>query len=167
MDPVPADIGGALQWTVDFVVHVGTDFFAFAAMAAVIAAFAFYFGRDRFMPLVAALYAAIPLWQVFPWREAITTPLVSIALYLGLTVVALIAFSGLAAFLAGGSVGFLKLTILSALTAGMVLAIAVHILPVSELYTFSAPTLALFASDQAFFLWLAAPLAGLFFFGRG
>lgn len=167
MDPVPVDISGALQWTVDFVIHVGTDFFAFVAVAAVIAAFAFYFGRDRFMPLIAAFYAAIPLWQAFPWLVYITTPLLSIALYLGLVVVALIAFSGLSAFLAGGSVGFLKLIILSALNAGMALAIAVHILPVDELYTFSAPTLALFSSDQAFFLWLAAPLAGLFFFGRG
>lgn len=167
MDPVPVDIGGALQWTVDFVVHVGTDFAAFVAVAAVIAAFAFYFGRDRFMPLIASFYAAIPLWQVFPWRELITTPLLSVALYLAIVVVSLIAFSGLSAFLAGGSVGFLKLIILSAITAGMVLAIAIHILPVHDLYTFSVPTLALFASDQAFFLWLAAPLAGLFFFGRG
>lgn len=167
MDPVPVDLTGPLQWAIDFFIHVGTDFFAFVVVAAVIAAFAFYFGRDRFMPLVAALYAAIPLWQAFPWLEFITTPTLSIALYFGLALVALIAFSGLSAFLAGSSVGFIKLVFLSALTAGMILAIGIHILPVQELYTFSAPTLALFASHQAFFLWLAAPLAGLFFFGRG
>lgn len=167
MNPSPSDIAGALQWAVDFFVHVGTDFFAFVVVAGAVAAFAFYFGRDRFMPLVASLYAAIPLWQTFPWREFITTPLVSIALYFGLAALALFALSGLSDFLAGESVGFLKLIMLSALTAGMVLAVAIHILPVQELYTFSAPTLALFASDQSFFLWLLAPLVGLFFFGRG
>jgi hypothetical protein len=167
MGTTSLDFAGALQWTVDFVIHAGTDFFAFVAVAAVVAAFAFYFGRDRFMPLVASLYAAIPLWQVFPWHQFITTPLVSIALYFGIALAALIAFSGLSAFLAGGSVGFIKLILLSGLTAGMILAIAIHILPVHELYTFSPPTLALFSSDQAFFIWLAAPLAGLFFFGRG
>ena len=162
-----SDIAGALDWTVGFFIHIGTDFFAFLVVAGVIAAFAFYFGRDRFMPLIAALYAAIPLWQAFPWQGYITTPLVSVALYLLIVVVALIAFSGLSGFLAGGSVGLIKLAALSALTAGMFLAIAIHILPVQEIYAFSAPTAALFASDQSFFLWLAAPLAGLFFLGRG
>lgn len=167
MNPnIPPDLNGALQWTVDLVVHIGTDFFAFVAVAAVIAAFAFYFGRDRFMPLVASLYAAIPLWQVFPWKQFITTPLLSVALYGALVFACLIAFSGLSAFLPDGSLGFLKVTILSILTAGMVLAIAIHILPVHDLYAFSAPTVALFASSQAFFLWLAAPLVGLFFLGR-
>ena len=164
----PNDIPGSVHSLVGLIGHFATDFFAFIVIAAVIAAFAFYLGRDRLVPLVAGLYAAIPLYQHFPWgASVIADPMVAVALFVGLTLIGLIAFSGLSAFVAGSSIGFIKLAILSALTAGLVIAVAIHILPVSSFYTFSAPTAALFASNQAFFLWLAAPLVGIFFLGRG
>lgn len=164
----PNDIPGSLHSLVTFFTHIGTDFFAFIIVAAAVAAFAFYMGRDRLMPLIAGLYAAIPLWQHFPYGATILSdPLTSIGLYVGLTLAGTVAFAGLSAFVAGNSIGFIKLIILSALTAGMIIAVAIHILPVSHFYTFSAPIAALFASPQSFFLWLVAPLAGIFFFGRG
>jgi len=164
----PEDVGNTLQIITDMLVNLSTDFFAFLVVAGVIAAFAFYFGRDRIVPLVAALYASIPLFMFFPYD---TTPyggvIVTLALWLGFVLLSMIAFSGLAAFIASGSIGLIKLVALSAATAGLVLAIAINILPVEQVYTFSAPTKALFDTPEMFFLWLAAPLIGIFFFSRG
>ena len=130
------------------------------------AVFAFYFGGDRLVPLIAALYAGIPLYQFFAYKESVgDNPYLLVGLYVVLVVLSLLAFSGLSYF-AGGALGFLKMGGLSILTAGLILAIAVHILPVGSIYSFSEPAKALFASDQAFFWWLLAPLAGLFLFGR-
>lgn len=152
---------------VDLFLDFSTDFFAFIVIAALVAAFAFYFGRSRIVPLVASLYAAIPLYSAFPYTEYLTTPLIHLALFSAFIVAGLVAFSGLAAFIAEGSLGFIRLGILSAFTAGVVIAAAIHVLPVEELYTFSAPTKALFASAEAYFFWLLAPLVAVYVFGRG
>ena len=123
---------------------------------------------DRLMALIAALYAAIPLYQTFPFTSLLPAGnvYVQIGLYLGFVLIGTVAFSGLSAFLARSTSSFLGTAVLSITTAGLVLAVAIHILPVQQIYTFSAPTLALFASAQMFFWWLLAPLAGLFFFGK-
>ena len=161
------DLGEALQLTVDLVLDFSADFLAFIVIAAFVAAFAFYFGRDRIVPLLAGIYAAVPLYIAFPYTEYLTTPLLYIGFFVILVVAGLIAFSGLAAFIAEGSLGFVKLVVLSAVTAGMLIAISIHILPVEQVYSFSAPTKALFASGEAFFLWLLAPLVAVYVFGRG
>lgn len=164
----PSDVGTTIETLTTVLVHFAGDFVAFLIVAAVVAAFAFYFGRDRIVPLVAALYASIPLFLFFPYDTApYGGVLVVLSLWLGFVLLALVAFSGLAAFVASGSIGFIKVVILSAATAGLILALAIHVLPVEELYTFSAPTRALFDSAEAFFFWLVAPLAGIFLFGRG
>ena len=162
------DIIEPVRSFIDLLINFGTDFFAFIVIAGVIAAFAFYFGGDRLLPLFAALYAAIPLYQNFPFTSLLPdTPYALIGLYLALVVAGVIAFSGLSYFMASSSVGFLNIGVLSALAAGLLLAIAIHILSIEEVYAFSEPTKALFTSENSFFWWLAAPLVGLFFFGRG
>lgn len=156
-----------LQSAIDIVIAFGADFFAFIVIAAALATFSFYFGRDRLMALIAGLYSAVLLYQNFPYSSFLPAdPYVQIALYVALAFLGVIAFSGLSAFLARSTSSFLGTGILSVTTAGMLLAVAIHVLPVQEVYTFSGPTLALFASPEMFFWWLAAPLAGLFFFGK-
>ncbi len=156
-----------LQSAVDLVITFGTDFFAFIVIAAIVAAFSVYFGRDRLISLIAALYTAVVLFEKFPFNSLLPAgPYIQIGLYFAFVLAALVAFSGLSAFLARSTSSFLGTAVLSITTAGMLLAVGIHILPVQQVYTFSAPTLALFASDQMFFAWLAAPLAGLFFFGK-
>lgn len=167
MSETDFDLGSTLKLVIDIVIDFSADFFAFIVIAALVAAFAFYFGRDRIVPLLAGAYAAIPLYLFFPYTEVLNTPLLHIALFVLLTLAGLIAFSGLSAFIAEGSLGFIKLTTLSALTAGLFIAVSIHILPVEQMYSFSAPTKALFAGDQAFFLWLLAPLTAVYVFGRG
>lgn len=163
----PTDLAGWLQFAVDFLLDFATDFLAFIVIAAAVAAFAFYFGRNRIVPLAAAFYAAIPLYIAFPFSQFITTPLLHVALYAALAFLAFVAFSGLASFVSDGNLGFIQLAFLSAAIAGMLIAVSIHILPVEDVYTFNVATRALFESSQAFFFWLLAPLAAIFVFGRG
>ena len=162
----PNDFGSTLDYLVSFFIDFASDFIAFIIIAGVVVVFGFYFGRDRIVTLIAGLYAAIPLYISFPYTDLITSPLMSVGLYLFFVIVGLIAFSGLSAFIASSSFGLIKLPLLSAIIAGMVIAVSIHILPIEEIYTFSVPTKALFASTEAFFLWLLAPLVALYFLGR-
>jgi len=146
---------------------VGSDFFAFIILTAIFLGFSFYFGRDRFAPLIAALYAALALYVAFPFTFSfLNGPYPHIALFAGLVLLGFIAFSGLSYFMAQQSSGIIGSLMLSAIIAGFVLAISIHVLPVQDVYTFTDATKALFASNQAYFFWLLAPLAGLFFIGR-
>ncbi len=161
------DIGVLFHQVLNFIIGFGNDFFAFIVVTAAVAAFAFFVGRNRLMPLIAAIYAAVPLYLFFPFQ----TPLlqdhyIAIALYLGFVFLSFIAFSGLSAFMASAERNFLKVGGMSVLVAGALLAIGIHILPLEQIYTFNTATMALFASNQSFFWWLLAPLIGLFFLER-
>lgn len=162
------NISGSFSEVVNFVVHFGTDFFAFVVVAGAVAGFAFYFGRDRLMALIASIYAAVVLYQAFPYQSILpnTSAPVMLGLYVAFVAAGWIAFSGLSFFLAQSTSSPLGTLVLSIATAGLLLAIGIHVLPVQDLYSFSEPTKALFASNQEFFWWLGAPLVALFFFGR-
>ncbi len=160
------DIGGMLSGVLDFIISFGSDFFAFIVIAALVAAFAFYFGRDRLVPLIAGAYAALILYTAFPFSYLGTDPYLHTTLYLLLTAVAMVAFSGLAGFMASGGVGLVKVGGLSLITAGLLMAIAINALPVKEVYAFSPPTLALFSGAQPYFWWLLAPIVGVFLLGK-
>ncbi|MDO8523941.1 MAG: hypothetical protein Q7R74_01795 [bacterium] len=151
----------------DILLGFGSDFFAFIVVAVVILLFALYFGRDRLAPLIASLYAALALYTAFPYAPAfLSGPYMQISLYLFFVLISFVTFSGLSYFMAARSGGFVAELILAILTAGFLLAIAIHVLPAEDIYSFTAATKALFASNQSFFWWLVAPLAGLFFLGR-
>ncbi len=151
----------------DFIVNFGTEFLAFIVLAAIVAGFSLYFGRNRLMPLIAGLYAAIPLYMAFPFGTTyLSDPWIAVALYLFLAFLGCIAFSGLSNFMAGASRSLLRTGVLSILVAGMLIAIGIHLLPLEKIYAFNAPTRALFVSPVAYFLWLVAPIAGIFFLER-
>jgi len=142
------------------------DFLPFIVLTGLALLFSFYFGRDRFSPLIAGLYAALALYSAFPYGSILTSPYMKIGFYIALTVVGFLAFYGLSFFFARSSTEFVSQLILSILVAGFVLAISLHVLPAQDVYHFTDATKALFASDQAYFWWLAAPLAGVFFLGK-
>ncbi len=161
------DIGTKFHQALNFIIGFGNDFFVFIIMAAIVAAFAFYFGRNRLMPLVAAIYAAIPLYLFFPFQTTLLQDhYIAIALFLIFVFLAFIGFSGLSFFMASAPRSFLRVGAVSIFVAGMLLAVGIHVLPLEQIFTFNAATKALFASNQAFFWWLIAPLAGLFFLER-
>lgn len=162
------DIGEVLQSVVNFVIAFSTDFFAFLVVAGLILGFAFYFGRDRILALIAGIYAAVVLYQAFPYASILpnSSAPVLIALFIAFVVAGWLAFSGMSFFLAKSESGLLGTAILSAATAGLLIAVGIHVLPLEQLYTFSVPTKALFESAEMFFWWLVAPLVALFFFGK-
>lgn len=164
-DIVPS-ANDALHSLVNQVGSFGADFLSLIIVTAVILAFALYFGRDRIAPLIAALYAALTLYTAFPFPSMISGAYMHIGLYLLFVVILFTAFSGISYFMAARSGSFIAELIMAVLIAGFVLAISIHILPVQDVYTFSTATKDLFLSDQYFFWWLVAPLAGLFFIGR-
>lgn len=168
MDPLGATppVGDALRSSVDLFIGFASDFFAFIVLAALVAAFAFYFGRDRLVPLTAGLLAAIPLYTHFVFIGALgSNPWLHLALFVALAILGLVAFMGLSGWVPSTGVGFVKVLGLSAIVAGMILAIAINLLPLSEVYTVSEPTRALFVS-QNFFWWLLAGVVGVFILGR-
>lgn len=167
MEPnVTPPVGDALRSSVDLFIGFGTDFFAFIFVAAIVAAFSFYFGRDRLIPLVAGLLAAIPLYTHFAFIGLLgTNPLLHIGLFAAFTLLGVVAFMGLSGWVPSSGTGFVKVLGLSAITAGLILSIALNILPLSEVYTVSEPTHALFSS-QNFFWWLLAAVGGVFLLGR-
>lgn len=161
------DFGVLFHQALSFITGFTNDFFALIVLTAAIAAFAFYFGRNRLMPLIAGMYAGVPLYVFFPYHTPLLQdPYIAVALYLFFVFISFIAFSGLSAFMASAERSLLRVVIVSALVAGALLAIGIHILPLEQIYSFNAKTEALFASGQAFFWWLLAPLVGLFFLER-
>jgi hypothetical protein len=54
--------------------------------------------------------------------------------------------------------------VLSFLSAAFLMALAYHVFHVTNIYTFPEPMNTLFAPDQYFFWWFAAPLIGLLLF---
>ena len=168
MDPLGAtpQVGDALKSSVDLVIAFGSDFIAFIILAALVAAFAFYFGRDRLLPLIAGVYAAVPLYTFFPFMSVIgSNPWLHLGLFVVLVGVGMVAFLGLASWVPAYGVGLVKVLGLSALTAGLILGIAINMLPLHEVYVVSAPTAALF-SAQYFFYWLLAGVGGALLLGR-
>jgi hypothetical protein len=168
MDPIAASpqVGDALRSSVDLVISFGTDFFAFIVVAALVAAFAFYFGRDRLVPLMAGLYAGIPLYLNFPYMALLgSNAYLHIGLYAAFVLVGLVGFMGLSSWVPSSGVGYIKTLGLSALAAGLVLAVSINILPLHEIYMVSEPTRALFSSSY-FFWWLIAGLGGVLFLSK-
>lgn len=161
------DFGATFHHILSVVMSFGKDFFPFIVAVFAIMAFTLYFGRNRLMPLIAAIYAAVPLYLFFPFQVSfLSDPSISIGLYLLFVFLALTAFSGLSFFMASAERSLFKIGAMSILTAGILLAIGIHVLPLEHIYTFTPATKALFTSNQSFFWWLVAPLAGLFFLER-
>ncbi len=166
MDSTVPDITGAATDAADFFIGVGSDFFAFIVVAALVAAYAFYFGRDRLIPLIGGLFAAIPLYTYFPFFDAIgSNPYLHFGVFFIFIAIGTIAFLGLASWIPSSGTGFIKVLGLSVVTAGMFLAVGLHLLPLAEIYAISEPTRALFA-DGYLFYWLLAGVGGVFFLGR-
>lgn len=161
------DIGARFHAALNFIIGFGQDFLPFIILAGLVAGFAFFLGRNRLMPLIAAMYTAIPLYLFFPFQTALLQDhYIAIALYLLFVFLSFVAFSGLSFFMASAPRSFLRVGAMSILVAGTLLAIGIHILPLEQIYTFNSATKALFASNQSFFWWLLAPLVGLFFLER-
>jgi hypothetical protein len=171
--PDPAVLASAdtlLSDLVSTALSIGSDFFAFLVLTAILAAYGFYTGRDRLVALMLAVYPALLLYNVLP-QEWITmlggSPWVAIGAFAVLLIGANVAITGTVNAIGGSSLpDLIGLVIIAAATAGVILAISIHTLPVLQVFTFSTPTIALFTSQVGVFWWYLAPLVAAFFFAK-
>lgn len=149
----------------------GGDFLIVIVLVAFLFLFAWYIGRGQLVALLLAFYAGYAVYTVFPYASylptapALTALLAHVGVYLGFSLVAYLILRRVVVsdFLYIGPIG---LAILSFLGAGFLLALAYHVFPVHDVYTFTPAIDKLFAAKDFFFWWFGAPLVGLFFLAR-
>jgi hypothetical protein len=153
----------AWTWASDFLIVIVLVGFFFL--------FAYYVGKGPFIGLMISFYAGYALYQAFPYMEYLpTAPAIA---KLGATLGIYLVLLAISYFILRRTVvsdfvyvGIFGMAILSFLGAGLVLALAYHIFPVRDVYTFTPALDVLFAPKQFFFYWFAAPLIGLFIFAK-
>lgn len=158
MDTVPPDVSSALNLTADFFLAFGSDLFIFGTMTVIVLIYALAYGRDRLVPLVAALYTGLVVLAYFPYDALFAgSAYMEAGAYLSVVCASTAAYAGLSSWLPSSAGSFVKTGLFSALIALFLIAIAVELFP--QLYAWSPATLALFTKELLFW-WLLAPLAG-------
>ena len=121
--------------------------------------------------LLLSFYVGYGLFLVFPYTkdivaaggETIIKAVISVAIF-GIGCIPAFIFCER---LVGGGIGMISIfprIVLSFLSAAFLMALAYHVFHVTNIYTFPEPMNTLFAPDQYFFWWFAAPLIGLLLF---
>lgn len=144
-----------------------SDFLILIVLFGAFFTFVWFAGRAALVSLLVALYGAYAVFELFPYHSLLpdappfTALGASIGLYVAFTLVFYIILRRVIVsdFLYIGLFGTLALSFLG---AAFLLALAYHVFPVTELYTFSPAVDALFASKHLFFWWFVAPVIGLF-----
>ncbi len=127
-----------------------------------------YRSRGGIISLIVAFYVSYALFLVFPYTHDIvatgTTPLLkAIISFIIFAIGCVVPFMFIERLVTGG-IGVLSVFPrfgLSFLAATFLMALAYHVFSVNEIYTFPEPMNTLFAPNQYFFWWFAAPLLGL------
>jgi hypothetical protein len=153
----------AWSWASDFLIIIVLLGFFFL--------FAWYVGRGPFIGLLMSFYVGYALYLIFPYIDYLPTspPITALAASVAAYGIATgIAYLILRRTVASDFVfiGIFGLMVLSFLAASFLIALAYHVFPVREVYTFTPAMDTLFAAKEYFFWWFVAPLAGLFFLAR-
>lgn len=151
--------------------NLASDFLIVIVLFAVLFLAAWYIGRATLVSVLIAFYAAYAVYALFPYQSylptapALTALFAQIALYAGLTLVFYVILRRVVVsdFLYVGIFGTIILAILG---ATFLMALAYHVFPVAQVYTFTPAIDMLFAAKAYFFWWFAAPAIGLFFLAR-
>ncbi|OGG82077.1 hypothetical protein A3H77_02490 [Candidatus Kaiserbacteria bacterium RIFCSPLOWO2_02_FULL_56_11] len=148
-----------------------SDFLIILVLVGVLFLFAWYVGRGPFIGLLMSFYVGYALYTVFPYTSYLPSSPAGTALAAALALYAVLA--GIAYLVLRRAVvsdfvyiGLFGMALLAFFGAGFLLALAYHVFPVRELYTFTPAIDALFAPKEYFFWWFIAPLVGLFFLAR-
>jgi len=131
-------------------------------------------GKQSLVNLILGLYFALLISLKFPFYDRILSgvdnarlsdSVIIIGIFVVFTFLATLFFTRLMPRDYDDSTfsGFGKKLILALLASALVMAYSYHVLPVTELITPGSPIQMLFSGDSYFFLWLLAPMVGLFF----
>ncbi len=148
-----------------------SDFLIIIILLTAFFLFAYYVGRDHLVGILLSFYAAYALYAIFPYTSFLPTTPASTALFahIGLYAAFILLFyiilrrGAVSDFL---HIGLFGLIVLSFLGSAFLIALAYHVFPVADLYTFTPAVAALFAPVKYFFWWFIAPAVGLFFLAR-
>lgn len=161
---VSPNVSAALNLTADFFLAFGSDLFVFGTLCVLVLLYAMTYGRDRLVPLAAALYTGLVVMAYFPYESMFGgSAYMEAGAYMGIVCIGTAAYSGLSSWLPSSAGSFVKTALFSGVLALFFVAIAIHLFP--HLYSWSPATLALF-SEELLFWWLLAPLAGALAFSR-
>jgi hypothetical protein len=118
--------------------------------------------------LTLSFYVGYALFLVFPYTKDIVSsggsPIMKATISVGIFVLGCIPGFLFVQRLVKGGIGLISVFPrlgLSFLGAAFLMALAYHVFHVNNIYTFPEPMNTIFAPDQYFFWWFAAPLIGL------
>lgn len=127
-----------------------------------------YRSRAGIISLLVSFYVSYALYMVFPYTKDIVgaggSPMMKAIISISIYAIGCIVPYMFIERLVSGGIGVLSVFPrfgLSFLAATFLMALAYHVFPVSNIYTFPEPMNTLFAPDQYFFWWFVAPLIGL------
>lgn len=148
-----------------------SDFLIIIILLATFFLFAWYVGRGQLVAILLAFYAAYAVYAAFPYKSLLPTAPASTALFahIGLYAAFILVFYIILRRVVVSDflyIGIFGIIALSFLASAFLLALAYHVFPVADLYTFSPAVAALFAPAKYFFWWFIAPAIGLFFLAR-
>ncbi len=147
------------------------NFIALIVLTIVLFAFAMRAGRPAFISLVLSFYVGFGLFMIFPWKsqmmtgEGMTKAIAGLLIYLGLSIIPFLVLRRVNT-LGLAHIQPLPLFLLSALSAGALLAIGYHFLSLATILPATPPIAMYVVPDQYLFYWLMAPLVGFFAFAR-
>lgn len=151
--------------------NFASDFLIIIVLVTVFFLYAFYIGRGQLVSVILAFYGAYAVYIIFPYKAvlptapAMTALLAQVGLYTALAIAFFVILRRVVVsdFL---YIGILGLLALSFLAAAFLVALAYHVFPVADVYTFTPAIDILFAAKEYFFWWFIAPAIGLFFLAR-
>ncbi len=152
---------------------ISLDFLIIAALFVALSAYALYFGKNRIVSLILALYGAITLYTAFPYQNSVLIFRNSPGQVVVSKLVVFIVFTAILHLLFNRIVsieyGFgrfrkpTEVALLSLSALVLMLVVVYQIIPIENFYNFSSIADGIFMAKQSLFWWLLAPIAVLFF----
>jgi hypothetical protein len=148
------------------------DFLSLIILVGIIAAYGFYLGKEKVVSLVLALYAGTLAYLHFPYMKSLTVSFGKVSskflLFVAFVAVFHIVFNKFISpsFSVSKAKDWGGLAVMSILAGAVIVVILYHILPFSGMYSLTLAISSLFASQDAVFYTLVAPVVALFFIYR-
>ncbi len=148
-----------------------SDFLIVLVLFAIFFLLAWYIGRAVLLSILVAFYAAYAVFLAFPYTSfiptapAMTALLSNLVLYFFLATIFYLVLRRVVVsdFL---DIGLFGTSVLALLGATFLIAMAYHVFPVADVYTFTPAMDLIFAPQAYFFWWFSAPAIGLFFLAQ-
>ncbi len=142
------------------------DFLIIFILFAVVFIFSRVQSRERFVAFIISLYIGYALYVVVPFTYIFTKIPVNTITVADIVLFLLFSFISYNILcritnMHSSLISNIGTVILSFLTTGFLLALAYHVLPIRNIYTFTPAIDTLFAAKTYFFLWFIAPITGL------